>query len=194
MDKRNKDFNRIFQKYYSELCVFAYRYVCSREASEDIVQELFCHFLESDTIFRQEDGEASLRSYLYTCTRNRSIDYLRHAGNRLSRLEDYMDNTTLESYVDNLLINRTEEYDYRILLGEIRSAISTLPIKTRRVFLMSRVQSMSNKEIATSLGVSIKAIEKHMTKAIAIIRIHLQKRLEMSVMILLFLINNSFFR
>lgn len=194
MDKRNKDFNRIFQKYYSELCVFAYRYVCSREASEDIVQELFCHFFESGTIFRQEDQEVSLRSYLYTCTRNRAIDYLRNAGNRHNRLEDYMNNAAFESYVDNILINRTEEYDYRILLTEIRSAISTLPVKTKRVFLMSRAQSMSNKEIATSLGVSIKAIEKHITKAISLIRVHLQKRLEISVVILLFLINNSFFR
>ncbi|MDD4458390.1 MAG: RNA polymerase sigma-70 factor [Proteiniphilum sp.] len=194
MEKRNDDFSRIFLKYYSELCVFANRYVSSREASEDIVQELFCHFLESGAIFRRENEGGSLRSYLYTCTRNRAIDYLRNAGNHHERLDDYLNRSELDSCVDNLLIQRVEEYDYRVLLGEVRSAITILPVKTKRVFLMSRVQSMSNKEIASSLGVSVKAIEKHMTKAIALIRDHLQKRMEISVAILLFLINNCFFR
>jgi RNA polymerase sigma-70 factor (ECF subfamily) len=193
MDKRNNDFNLIFQKYYSELCVFANRYVSSREASEDIVQELFCHFLESDTILRQEKEGGSLRSYLYTCTRNRAIDYLRNAGNNHDRLDDYLNRSELDAHVDSLVINRTEEHDYRVLLGEIQSVITTLPMKTKRVFLMSRVHSMSNKEIASSLGVSVKAIEKHMTKAIALIRDHLQKKMEISVTILLFLINNLFF-
>lgn len=193
MEKRDHDFNRVFQKYYSELCVFAYRYVCSREASEDIVQELFCHFLESDTIFRHDEEGGSLRSYLYTCTRNKAIDYLRNAGNNHERLDDYLNRTELDTYVDNLLVYRTEEHDYRVMLGEIRSAISILPLKTKRVFLMSRMESMSNKEIASSLGVSVKAIEKHMTKAIAIIRDHLHKRMEISVTIFLFLLNLAFF-
>lgn len=177
MDKRNREFDRIFQKYYSELCVFAYRYVASKDVAEDIVQELFCRFLESGTIFHHDDGESSMRSYLYTCTRSRSIDYLRHAGNRHRRLEDYVHSIELESYVENMVINRTEECDYRVLLSEIHSAISMLPVKTKRVFLMSRAENMSNKEIAVSLGVSIKAIEKHITKAISLIRIHLQKNL-----------------
>ena len=194
MEKRDHDFNRVFQKYYSELCVFAYRYVSSREASEDIVQELFCHFLESDTIFRHDEEGGSLRSYLYTCTRNRAIDYLRNASNQHDRLDDYLNRTEPDSYVDNLLIQRDEEYDYRILLGEIRSVVSALPVKTKRVFLMSRVESMSNREIASSLGVSVKAIEKHMTKAIAIIRNHLYKRMEISIAILLFFLNYSIFR
>jgi RNA polymerase sigma-70 factor (ECF subfamily) len=177
MDKRNREFDRIFQKYYSELCIFAYRYVTSKDVAEDIVQELFCHFLESGTVFRHEDGESSLRSYLYTCTRSRAIDYLRHAGNRHARLEDHGHSIELELYVENMLINREEGYDYRVLLSEINTAISALPVKTKRVFLMSRAENMSNKEIAISLGVSIKAIEKHITKAISLIRVHLQKSL-----------------
>lgn len=177
MDKRNREFDLLFKKYYSELCIFACRYVASKDVAEDIVQELFCCFLESGTVFRHEDGETSVRSYFYTCTRNRAVDWLRNAGNRHGRLEDYAHSIELESYVENMLINRMEEYDYRVLLSEINRAISTLPVKTKRVFLMSRAENMSNKEIAVSLDVSIKAIEKHMTKAISLIRIHLQKSL-----------------
>ena len=173
MNKRNREFDRIFRRYYSELCIFAYRYVASKEVAEDIVQELFCHFLESGTIFRIEGKETSLRSYLYTCTRSRSIDYLRCIKNQHIPIEEYENDKSLMGYVDNMLINRTEEYDYRVLLTEIESVISTLPLKTRNVFLMSRTQHMSNKEIAILLGVSVKAVEKHITKAISLIRVHL---------------------
>lgn len=178
MEKRNKDFEQVFQKYYRDLCIFAYRYVASRDVAEDIVQELFCRLLESGTTFREEDGEVSLRSYLYTCTRNRSIDFIRNVGNRHCRIDDFENSAKLDSYVDNILINRIEEYDYRVLLAEVQSAIFSLPMKTKRVFLMSRVEKKSNKEIAASLGVTVKAIEKHMTKAITLIRAHVQERLE----------------
>jgi len=180
MNKHNEEFDRVFQKYYNDLCVFAYRYVYSRDVAEDIVQGLFCQFLESGTVFRLEDGEASLRSYLYTCVRNRAIDSLRNAGNRHSRIDDYIENIKLELYVENMLINRAEEYDYRVLLTEVRLAISLLPLKTKRVFLMSRLQDKSNKEIAILLDVSVKAVEKHITKAIAFIRVHLRKRMEIN--------------
>jgi RNA polymerase sigma-70 factor (ECF subfamily) len=45
-----------------------------------------------------------------------------------------------------------------------------MPEKCRTVFLMSRMDEMSNGEIASRLGVSVKAVEKHITKALRILR------------------------
>ena len=117
----------------------------------------------------------SIRSFLYLCTRNKAIDYLKYVGNQHECLDNYLNNTELESYVDQLIINRVDEkYDYQILNRTIYSLISSLPKKTRTVFTLSRQQNLSNKEIAIHLNISIKSVEKHITKALFTLRKGLQ--------------------
>lgn len=55
----------------------------------------------------------------------------------------------------------------RDLLNRIQSALLKLSPKTRDIFLAHRVDGLSYKEIATSMGLSVKGVEWHMTKAIA---------------------------
>lgn len=75
----DQDFNNIFIKYYSQLCAFAYRYVRNRQITEDIVQDVFCRLLEKrEEIYNMD----SIRSFLYLCTRNKAIDYLKYVGNQ----------------------------------------------------------------------------------------------------------------
>lgn len=168
----DQDFNNIFIKYYSQLCAFAYRYVRDRQITEDIVQDVFCRLVERREEIHNLD---SIRSFLYLCTRNKAIDYLKYAGNQHECLDNYLNNSELESYVDQLIINRMDEkYDYQIINRIIHSLISSLPEKTKMVFLLSRQQNMSNKEIAAHLDISIKSVEKHITKALSTLRKGLQ--------------------
>lgn len=55
----------------------------------------------------------------------------------------------------------------RDLLNRIQLALQKLSPKTRDIFLSHRVDGLSYKEIATSMGLSVKGVEWHMTKAIA---------------------------
>lgn len=177
---REKEISRLFLQYYRELCAFTYRYVRSEDAAEDIVQETFSRIWSSHTVLADEQDGASVRSYLYRCVRNRAIDYLRNSENCRDRLDDYLNNAALEHHVEHLLIDREgEAYDYRVLLHEVQAVVAAFPPKTRQVFVMSRMHKMSNKEIAAALGVSVKAIEKHITKALLRIREHLKAELGM---------------
>ena len=161
------DFDKIFIEYYSGLCVFAYRYIRDKQASEDIVEDVFCKFIEkSDTI----RDRTSIRSFLYQSTKNGAINYLKNLNNQHISV-DYNEEDELNACIDKFVLNDSEfDYDYQLLVKVINSTISSMPAKQKKVFLMSRKQNLSNKEIASVLNISIKAVEKHITKSLAFIR------------------------
>lgn len=163
---KDEDFRKIFLEYYSQLCNFALRYVHDNDVVEDIVQDVFCRLIEDHSDVRWD----TLRSYLYQSTRNKSIDYLRNANNQTDTLND--DNARiLDEYVDQIIINRGEQnVDYEILLNAVYDIISSFSPRTKEVFLMSRRQNLSNKEIAERLQISVKAVEKHITQALSVLR------------------------
>ena len=54
--------------------------------------------------------------------------------------------------------------------NRIREAVSQMPTQRRKVFVMSRYQGMSNSQIAQTLQISVKTVERHMTLALAELR------------------------
>ena len=56
----------------------------------------------------------------------------------------------------------------------IKSAIHTLPDECRTAFILSRYQNTPNKKIAEQLGISVKSVEFHITKALKILRTELK--------------------
>lgn len=55
----------------------------------------------------------------------------------------------------------------------LHQLINELPEQCRRVFVMSRNEALSNKEIAEKLGISLKAVEANITRALKYLREHL---------------------
>lgn len=108
------------------------------------------------------------RALLYRIATNVAHDQARHgqrhhAGSHV-RLEDVefalsADSTPVEE--------RTIQHQELISIGVV---IDTLPPRRREIYLLSRVEGMTNAEIARHCGISIKAVEKHMTLAMAAIR------------------------
>lgn len=159
MDKEK--FDNIYIKYYGPLCAFVYKYIHDTKIVEDIVQDVFCQLIEKNEDLHKE----TIGSFLYQSTHNRAINYLRSAHNR----QDPID--SLDLYVDSLIVRQADEdYDYHRLLILFHKALMILPPKTRKVFLLSRKRNMSNKEIAAHLNVSLKSVEKHISKALSILR------------------------
>lgn len=48
----------------------------------------------------------------------------------------------------------------------LEEAINKLPERCREVFVLSKVEELSNKEIAEKLNISVKTVEVQMTKAL----------------------------
>lgn len=160
--------------------------VSSEDVSEDIVQEVF---IDCWNRRNSIDMSVPLKSYLYTLTYRKSIDYLRKSESknfRFSELNSPLDQLFFESFGPD------ENIDVQEMEVIINNTISLLPPKCKEVFLLSRKNGMKNKIIAETLNLNIKTVEKHITKALLLIRKALEEKGHLVVLILFDLLFNRF--
>jgi RNA polymerase sigma-70 factor (ECF subfamily) len=154
-------FNSLFSDYYINLCRFAYTYLKSTDASEELVQELFLKIWEDRGTI---DITTSIRSFLYTSVKNRALNFLRDEKTRLRHHEGF---GLEQRNMTNCIIDFCEREDLSNLIDQ---AIEELPSRCKKVFDLCRVQNMSHKEIAEKLSISPKTVENQMGIALKKIR------------------------
>ncbi|WP_062052903.1 RNA polymerase sigma-70 factor [Aquimarina longa] len=161
-------FKKLFEKHYSELCSLAYNYLKDLEKSKDVVQEVYIKVWEKK---QNLITEKNAHYYLFTSVKNSCIDILRKHKYTLSLSDETVANTLAddETY-DN------DDEDENITVQEfIKKALEELPPKCKLIFMMSRFDNMTYKEIAEKLNLSVKTVENQMGKAIRIMREYLKK-------------------
>ena len=176
-----ENFEKLFRRYYKPLRSYAFRFLNDKDLSEDITQDVFFELWSHRNDLSLDD---SLKSYLFKSVYNRSINVLNSYSARHS--------TSLETISDQEFLHhimKTQNQENSLLLKELESEIQafmeTLPDQCRKIFILSRTQGLKNKEIAEKLGISIKAVEKQITKALSELRIYLRER---DLLFLLFLL------
>lgn len=150
----------LFQKYYNNLLNYACRILRDENIADDVVQDVFCSlFLNRDKINLHE----SINSYLYKSIFNRACNVIRH--NKV--VANYADDFMLNMYLNEMVQRPDAEIQLHNsdLSNAIKDAMDNLPERCREVFVMSKIDGLSNKEIADKLGISIKTVEQQMTKA-----------------------------
>jgi RNA polymerase sigma factor, sigma-70 family len=80
----------------------------------------------------------------------------------------------LKMKIETLEAFNPEELFTKEILELVNKAISTLPSKTRDIFIRSRYQNQSYKEIAEELGITVKSVEFEISKAMKILRVTLK--------------------
>lgn len=157
------DFDFLFKEYYVSLCSFAYTLIYDKEASRDIVSDAFEYVWKN---FNKIE-KATVKSYLFLYVRNRSIDYLRHQDIRHNYAEIFI---KLEAAHTEIEFN---EQDERI--ARIQKALDNLSPQTRHVLEECYLREKKYKEVAAEMGFSIGAVQKHIVKALKIIRAEIAK-------------------
>jgi len=159
-------FEQIFKKYYRRLCLYARKFIDDDDVAEDVVQEVFSNLWERQIVL---ELDVVLRTYLFRSVHNRCLNYLNHQkliSKHHNLLNEKLKNLELEYY-------GSDQYNASSLFeleGKIDKAISELPPQCRNVFELSRVNGLKNREIAEQLDISIKVVEKHITKALIYLR------------------------
>jgi RNA polymerase sigma-70 factor (family 1) len=156
-------FEILFKLHYTKLTLFANRFTNDLAAAEEIVSDVF-------TLLWEKGHEitiiTSLRSYLFTTVKNRSLNYLKH-----QKIENlYVNYLEKNNLLNEMMCAVENGYEEKELETQIKQAISTLPEKCREVFVMSRFSDMRYKEIASQLNISPKTVERHMGIALEKLR------------------------
>jgi RNA polymerase sigma-70 factor (ECF subfamily) len=181
-------FRKCFLRYYEPLCIYVYHFIKDRETSEDLVQEVFVELWEKRSGLNYD---YSLKPLLYKCAHDKTINYLKSPKCvRIGLLTKYEENIQLEYLVGEIVGQEVDSMiDYQLILSHVNNCVAHLPPKCQEVFKMSREKGLSNKEIAQELSISIKAVEKQITKALFEIKKYLSREGFLTVLFY-YLINN----
>jgi RNA polymerase sigma-70 factor (ECF subfamily) len=129
-----------------------------RESASDVVHEGFAKL--SGLSFARRLIVARLDAYLYKIC----VNLLRDRGRSPASGEHQPEEWTQVHSHDPLL-----QLEHRDTLRRLEAAMLRLKPKTREIFLAKRLDGMSYAEIAEQTGLSVKGVEKHMSKAIAML-------------------------
>lgn len=154
-------FEKLFHDYYEVLCNFAFSTLSDREASEDIVQEVFVN------IWHHKDDievRTNLRNYLFTSVRNKAIERLR----RLKLEQKYKN--TITNIDDNPFDDYENEIERMLIVNKLYHSIDKLPDRCRQIFKMAKIEGMTYQQIADDISLSVKTIESQMRRAFILLR------------------------
>ena len=164
----DESFESLYYEFAPRLCNYAKRFLQDDFVAEDLVQETFVKLWE------KYNGTSSSRwsSLLFTRLRNGCLDRLR----AMSARKGLFISESVADLCDEFLYSADfrgsctpeEKTLYEELIRSLSDSVNGLPPRCREVFILSRQDGKTNKEIATLLGVSEKAVEKHITKALKI--------------------------
>lgn len=158
-------FEIIFKKHFAYLSNVAFGMVKDEDDSYDIVQQVFIKFWNKRF---EVDIDDNIKAYLHRATKNTALNFI-EKNKRIIHIDD---NTLAD------MPGHSEERNTDFLSGEvdeaIKKAILDLPKKCQLVFSLSRYSDKSNKEIAEELNISVKAVEKHISRALRELRIKLK--------------------
>lgn len=168
-------FQKMFEHYYANLCVFAKHYIQDLSTREDIVQDVFCALWLNR---KKIDYSTPISNYLITSVKHYCLNYLRKTS------KQHLEN---EAVLEKLPIY-ADRHDHLYLLQELEDlfnqTLTSLPEEYRIAFEMSRIENKSVTEIAGKLGVSVRSVERYRNKAIEILRNELKDYLPLIFTIL----------
>lgn len=153
-------YEELFRKWYTPLCKMIFRILKDKGLTEDTVQEIFIKLWEKRNDLKVE---TSLKSYLYRAAINTAFNIL-EKNKRYPKL-------SLEDMTSEVAISSVEgEIHAQELERKINETLMILPEACREIFILSRHEGLSYKEIAETLGISIKTVENQMGKALRVFR------------------------
>lgn len=133
------------------------RFVAAVEV-EDIVQECYCRLARLTDVSRI----AEPRAYLFTIARNIAFEHRRRAS--VVRLETLTE--TGEGHVGIDFLSPERIVEARQDLARLQAALATLSDRARQIFILRRVEGLSQKEIAEALGVTESVVENDASRSL----------------------------
>ena len=153
-------FDAIFRQWYEPAVRSATRILRDTGVAEEVSQDVFLELWRRRESF---PSDSSLGAYVLQSVRNRALNHLRHLAVQ-QRSVVHIEALTEPAQHADVATHVSE------LEAAARDAIAGLPPRTREMFVLSRERGMRYSEIAETLGVSVKAVEANMSRALRVLR------------------------
>ncbi len=167
MKSDEEAFRLLFEKYQPILFRNVLHNIRDADAAHDIVQETFVR------VWRHRQSLQSnlpFLAYLFHISRNLTLDQAKHHDVR-RRVEGNLPQPSPSAQDDP-----EQSLQLNMLREKLSEVVRTkLPAKCREIFLLSRIEGLSNAEISNKLGVTVKTVENQITRALKVLRRHLRK-------------------
>lgn len=172
-------FTILYRRHWEDMFVIATKALRNKTEASDVVQDVFLSLWNR----RHELSiEGSLVNYLHTAVRYKVIHYIqknitRH--NYLALLADISVNWLPPDAEVNLQLEELQK--------ALSSVVTKMPPKMQQVYILSRREQLSHKEIAEQLSVSVETVKKHIQHALQLIKTALHHALTLISILLSFL-------
>ncbi len=142
----NKEaFNLIIKRYRKPLIAFIMKYVKNIEVSEDLAQDTFLYMLINK---KEYDFKYTLKTYLYTIAKSRSINYLKKQNKKVMFDESYIVDLDIEHNENNIDDNVIKKEEYKSLYNNIKKLKNEYQI----AIYLADFQEFKYKEISKILN------------------------------------------
>ena len=175
-------FELLFKAHYSRLCNYSFGIVRQQHVAEDVVKDFFVKLWENRVGL---NIKTSLFSYMMRSVYNGSINYLRRHKSKETYIE--------EDKKAELMIEIVEDIEHplsKLFLSEVQEIFSEtvekLPGKCREIFLLSRNEGLSHKEIARNLHISENTVKVQIYNALLVLKKAMAPFLSLTLFISIF--------
>lgn len=159
-------FEALFNRYSTPLFKFSISYLKSRDAAEDVVQEVFLKIWNNR---KEIKTDTSFKSYLFTIALNSVRKYF----NQLTKLHELKHDIIIDLAGSEPELD--DRSDYQMLLDKMDELVTSMPKRRREIFIKKKIDRKSLKEISEELGISTKTVEYHITEAMKFLRKEFEK-------------------
>lgn len=156
MTKKER-FSGYFDRYYGLAFGFALKRLKDRDTAEEIVQDSFIKLWEN---LEEVQHEAAIKSYLFTILKNKIIDLHRKGSTRTRHENEFSQNQELSTALES-------DWELSQFIDRIYASLKP---PTDEIFQLSRQEGLTYPEIAEKKAISIKTVEAHISKALAVFR------------------------
>ncbi|WP_251029779.1 MULTISPECIES: RNA polymerase sigma factor [unclassified Pedobacter] len=160
-DGNHASFAEIYNRYGMVIYYKVNQMLRDEEAAKDLVQDLFMGLWTKPELIR---ADANLPGYLYIASRNKVFNLIQKGNTRNDFLK------LISAYATEVSTETMDKLDARELMGIVAMEIEKLPPKMKKVFELSRLESLSHREIAEKLGISEQTVKAQVHNALVILK------------------------
>lgn len=160
----SESFESLYHLYHKRVYAFALNLLNSTSDAEEIVQNVFLAlWVQRNSL----DISSSFTSYLFSIVRYKVYDFIHQKINHEAYVKYTFEHNHEYSFITD------DEISYKELEKSFQQAIQKLPERRREIFILSRIEKLSYKEISEKLGISENTVDTQIRNALNFLRLQM---------------------